>query len=192
MPFKPFSPVRRHTHACTRTRARARTMRTLVVFLLVASSAVVASRSGGDDDTSSPASANEAESSFVLPPLLSFLGVDATATSAAAKRKQKQADDDDDDDDKEAVGFVELPFTTASFPFNVKDPTLTSVPTTVPGGALQWLGGFTVNFTGGEGDGLNGHVGGAGYGGWSSLVGSHDGRGTNVHRVHHVHHHRPL
>ena len=155
---------------------------------MVASSAVVASSSGGDDDPSSSAfAANEAESaSFVLPPLLSFLGVDATATSAAAGRTQRQAAaDDDDDDGEEKVGLVELPFTTASFPFNVKDPTLTSLPTTVPGGTLQWLGGLTVNFTGGQGGGPNGHVGGPNYGGWSSLVGSHDGKGTNVHRAHH-------
>ena len=54
---------------------------------------------------------------------------------------------------------------------DARDPSVTSIPTTVPGGELRWRGGFDVNFTGLDPDGrpwLN-------YGGWSSLVGSPDG-----------------
>ena len=47
-----------------------------------------------------------------------------------------------------------------------------AIATTAPNGELRWLGGFAVNFTGVDPDGrpwLD-------YGGWSSLVGSPDGR----------------
>jgi hypothetical protein len=74
-------------------------------------------------------------------------------------------------------GFVELPFTATAFPFNAQDPALVSVPTTVPGGSLQWRGGFAVNFTGGGGGG------GVSYGGWSSMMGSKDGRVGTLHDV---------
>jgi hypothetical protein len=48
--------------------------------------------------------------------------------------------------------FVELPFTAKELPLSTEEPrglfsSAESAPTTVPGGSLQWLGGFTVNFT---------------------------------------------
>ena len=68
--------------------------------------------------------------------------------------------------------LVDVPFTTTPIAgLDARDPSVTSIPTTVPGGELRWRGGFDVNFTGLDPDGrpwLN-------YGGWSSLVGSPDG-----------------
>ena len=68
--------------------------------------------------------------------------------------------------------LVDVPFTATPIAgLDARDPSVSSIPTTVPGGELRWRGGFDVNFTGLDPDGrpwLN-------YGGWSSLVGSPDG-----------------
>ena len=65
-------------------------------------------------------------------------------------------------------GLADVSFQAEVLPFNDRDPTLRRVPTTVPGGAMLWRGGFAVNFSGVDKSGP--------FDGWSSVIGSHDGK----------------
>jgi hypothetical protein len=67
----------------------------------------------------------------------------------------------------------DLEFSAAAIPFNERDPARTSAPTSVPGGSLEWRGGFNITFTGSP-EAASGLAGG-----WSGLTGG-SSDGTNL------------